>query len=614
MNAWKRLDERLSAGKGRTLWQFVKFNLVSLTVTILQLLLANLLPLAFDRVVSPLPLLLRGILRADALFPDGSKYVVNGVVTWGYVLPFLLANGLANIYGYFINMKTTFRGKGTRAGFAVYLVILFALILFATWMQGEIVAAMASSRIASLSRTLASFGAGVVAGGGALRARKTCTVPAEAGRRKGNNMNEKLFDYIAVCPTAFHTCAHSADMLRESGYTELCEAQRWEIVSGGKYFVTRNGSSLIAFRVPAGEIAGFMMTAAHGDSPAFKIKENAELPDGNYLRLSVEKYGGMLCAPWLDRPLSVAGRVLVSEGDKLSVKLVDLKDPCAIIPNVAIHMNRNANDGMSYNAAVDMLPVWMSSEKGSFRAAVAKVAGVTEDAIVTGDLFLYDPQKGVTLGEYISAPRLDDLQCAFSSLTAFLAAGESRSIPVCCIFDNEEVGSETKQGAASTFLYDTLTRLCAALGMDGSEYRRLVAGSFLVSCDNAHAVHPNHGEFADRNHTARMNGGVVIKYNANQRYTSDAVSAGIFRRICESAGVPVQYYANRADTPGGSTLGNISNTQVSLNAVDIGLAQLAMHSPFETAGAADTASLVKALTAFFEHSLVAERDGVYRFL
>ena len=150
--------------------------------------------------------------------------------------------------------------------------------------------------------------------------------------------------------------------------------------------------------------------------------------------------------------------------------------------------------------------------------------------------------------------------------------------------------------------------------MDGSEYRRLVAGSFLVSCDNAHAVHPNHGEFSDRNHTARMNGGVVIKYNANQRYTSDAVSAGIFRRICESAGVPVQYYANRADMPGGSTLGNISNTQVSLNAVDIGLAQLAMHSPFETAGAADTASLVKALTAFFEHSLVAERDGVYRFL
>ena len=427
-------------------------------------------------------------------------------------------------------------------------------------------------------------------------------------------MNEELFSYIAACPTAFHTCAHSAEMLRRAGYAELHESQRWDLVPGGRYFVTRNGSSLIAFRIPNGEMTGFMMTAAHGDSPAFKIKENAELADGNYLRLSVEKYGGMLCAPWMDRPLSVAGRVLVSEGNRLTVHLVDLKEPCAIIPNVAIHMNRNANDGLSYNAAVDMLPIWMNGKKGSFRSAVAENAGVPEDSIVTGDLFLYNPQKGTVFGEYISAPRLDDLQCAFGSLTAFLAAGESRAVSVCCIFDNEEVGSETKQGAASTFLFDTLTRLCSSLGMDGSEYRRLLANSFLVSCDNAHAVHPNHGEFADKNHTVRMNGGIVIKYNANQRYTSDAVSAGLFRTVCEKAGVPTQYYANRADMPGGSTLGNISNTHVSLNTVDIGLAQLAMHSPFETAGAADTALLVRALTTFFEHALVAERDGVYRFL
>lgn len=416
-------------------------------------------------------------------------------------------------------------------------------------------------------------------------------------------MNEKLFDYIAVCPTAFHTCAHSADMLRESGYTELCEARRWEIVPGGKYFVTRNGSSLIAFRVPAGEIAGFMMTAAHGDSPAFKIKENAELSDGNYLRLSVEKYGGMLCAPWLDRPLSVAGRVLVSEGDKLSVKLVDLKDPCAIIPNVAIHMNRNANDGMSYNAAVDMLPVWMSSEKGSFRTAVAKAAGVAEDAIVTGDLFLYDPQKGVTLGEYISAPRLDDLQCAFSSLTAFLAAGESRSIPVCCIFDNEEVGSETKQGAASSLLSDTLRRIALALGLGEEGYLRLLAQSFLVSADNAHAVHPNHPEYADMTNTPRMNGGVVIKFNANQRYTTDGVSCALFTAVCREAKAPVQVYANRSDLPGGSTLGSIATTKVSVPSVDIGLAQLAMHSCVETAGAADLDALVRAMTVYYGKTL-----------
>ena len=430
-----------------------------------------------------------------------------------------------------------------------------------------------------------------------------------------NESAKKLLDFMKKSPTRYQVVANFEAMLNEKGYEKLYTEKPWRLERGGKYYVSPNGSSIMAFRIPAEPTAGFMLSAAHSDSPTFKIKDNPEKAGAHYVQLTTERYGGALMSTWFDRPLSVAGRVLVrGENGRIATKLVNVDRDLLIIPNVAIHMNRNANDGMSYNAAVDMLPVWMSSEKGSFRAAVAKAAGVAEDAIVTGDLFLYDPQKGVTLGEYISAPRLDDLQCAFSSLTAFLSAGESRSIPVCCIFDNEEVGSETKQGAASTFLYDTLTRLCAALGMDGSEYRRLVAGSFLVSCDNAHAVHPNHGEFADRNHTARMNGGVVIKYNANQRYTSDAVSAGIFRRICESAGVPVQYYANRADMPGGSTLGNISNTQVSLNAVDIGLAQLAMHSPFETAGAADTASLVKALTAFFEHSLVAERDGVYRFL
>ena len=429
---------------------------------------------------------------------------------------------------------------------------------------------------------------------------------------------KRLFDFLAASPSCYHAVQALSDRLTQEGYTQLHEADAWTLTAGGKYFVTRNGSSLLAFRVPAGAPAGFLMAAAHTDSPTFKIKHNPEKKAGPYVQLSTEKYGGMLMGTWFDRPLSVAGRVVTAKDGKLETKLVDVDRDLLVIPSVAIHMNRAANDGIKLMANVDTLPLYgMQEAAGSFRSVVAAAAGVQEDEILGEDLSLYVRTRGTVFGakdEFVLAPRLDDLQCAFASLTAFLAAGESRAIPVCCIFDNEEVGSETKQGAASTFLYDTLTRLCAALGMDGSEYRRLVAGSFLVSCDNAHAVHPNHGEFADRNHTVRMNGGVVIKYNANQRYTSDAVSAGIFRRICESAGVPVQYYANRADMPGGSTLGNISNTQVSLNAVDIGLAQLAMHSPFETAGAADTASLVKALTAFFEHSLVAERDGVYRFL
>ena len=420
-------------------------------------------------------------------------------------------------------------------------------------------------------------------------------------------MNQRLFDYIAASPTAYHAVAHTAAILRAKGYTELCEASAWELTPGGCYFVTRNGSSLIAFRMPEGDFSGFMMTAAHGDSPCFKIKENGTLADPHYVRLSTEKYGGMLFAPWMDRPLSVAGRVTVRTENGLAVKTVDLAKPVAIIPNVAIHMNRAANDGMKYNPAVDMLPLVSTDKDTSLMAQVAEAAGADPLDIVTTDLFVYNPDKGVEWNDLISAPRLDDLQCAFASLIAFTEADKADNLPVYCLFDNEEVGSETKQGAASTFLFDVLTRIVP----DPLTYRRKIASGFLVSCDNAHAVHPNHPEYSDKNHSVYMNGGVVIKYNANQRYTTDAVSSGIFRLICEKANVPVQEYANRADMPGGSTLGNIANTQVSLNTVDIGLAQLAMHSAFETAGARDTAHMTNALKQFFETSLTMENNGNY---
>ena len=430
-------------------------------------------------------------------------------------------------------------------------------------------------------------------------------------------MNQSLFDYIAACPTAYHAVSHTAAILRNAGYTELPEHTAWNLEGGKGYFVTRNGSSLIAFRAPVTEdFSGFMMTAAHGDSPCFKIKENAEMSDGHHLRLSVEKYGGMLCSSWTDRPLSVAGRVIVRAEGGIATRLVDLVEPCAIIPNVAIHMNRNANDGMSYNPAVDMIPLCgEASDAGMLRKKVAEAIGVTEEDILTTDLFLYNPQRGVEWNGYVSAPRLDDLQCGFASLTAFLEAGQKEAapnaVPVFCLFDNEEVGSQTKQGAASTFLYDTLNRLCEAMGLTPADMGRKLASSFLVSCDNAHAVHPNHPEYKDANHAVYMNGGIVVKYNANQRYTTDGISAAIFGLICEQAGVPVQRYANRADMPGGSTLGNIANTQVSLNTIDIGLPQLAMHSAYETAGARDTELMVKALTAFFLSRITAEGGGTY---
>ena len=427
------------------------------------------------------------------------------------------------------------------------------------------------------------------------------------------SMNQKLFAYINDSVTPYQTVAHTAAMLRAQGYQPLGESADWNLEEGGRYYVTRNGSSLIAFRLPKKEFTGFMMAAAHCDSPSFKIKENEELAGANYVQLSVEKYGGMLCATWMDRPLSIAGRIMVRTEQGVESRLVDFKEVAAVIPNVAIHMNRNANDGMNYNAAVDMLPLFGNEEaKGSFRTRVAEKAGVKEEDILATDLFLYNPQPCQEWSSFVSAPRLDDLQCAFAALTAFSLAEESDSLPVYCLFDNEEVGSQTKQGAASTFLKDVLRRVTVCCGMDSSAYRRAVANSFLVSCDNAHAAHPNHPEHADKNHSVYMNKGVVIKYNANQKYTSDAVSAAIFRSICEEADVPVQRYANRADMAGGSTLGNIANTQVSLNTVDIGLPQLAMHSSYETAGAKDTEYLVKALTAFYGKSLKMEADGIYK--
>ena len=420
-------------------------------------------------------------------------------------------------------------------------------------------------------------------------------------------MNQELFSYIAASPTAFQAVAHTALLLEQAGYRPLRESEEWSIEPDGRHYVTRNGSSLVAFRLPPERPCGFMMTAAHSDSPTFKIKENAELPGENGVRLSVEGYGGMLCASWMDRPLSIAGRVMVRTEKGVAMRLVDLKEPIALIPNVAIHMNREANSGTKYNFAVDMQPLY--GEKETFRHRIAAAAGVAEDDLLTHDLFLYNPQPGVMWGDYISAPRLDDLQCAFASLQGFLTADESRSACVYCLFDNEEVGSQTKQGAAGTFLREALERICDGLGVT---LRTMAAGSFLLSCDNAHAVHPNHPEYADRNHSVRMNGGVVLKYNASQRYTTDAVSAALLQTVCQRAGVSLQRYANRPDMAGGSTLGSIANTQVSLNMADIGLAQLAMHSAFETAGAQDTAYMAQVLRTFFEASLQMDADGTYR--
>ncbi len=374
---------------------------------------------------------------------------------------------------------------------------------------------------------------------------------------------------------------------------------------GGKYFVTRNGSSLLAFRVPAGAPAGFLMAAAHTDSPTFKIKHNPEKKAGPYVQLSTEKYGGMLMGTWFDRPLSVAGRVVTAKDGKLETKLVDVDCDLLVIPSVAIHMNRAANDGFKLMANVDTLPLYgMQEASGSFRSVVAAAAGVKEDEILGEDLSLYVRTRGTVFGakdEFLLAPRLDDLGCVFGLLEGFLAAAPSGSVPVFCAFDNEEVGSGTKQGADSSFLTDTMARVGAALGADDAALRAAACRSFMVSADNAHAVHPNHPELADANEAPVLNGGVVVKHSP--RYATDAVSAAAFQEICRRAQVPTQHYANRPDQAGGATLGNIANTKLPVNTVDIGMAQLAMHSCFETMGSRDVAHFVRAVTACYEAAL-----------
>ncbi len=425
----------------------------------------------------------------------------------------------------------------------------------------------------------------------------------------------RMLDFIDRSVSPYHVTQNLKSMLCEAGYTELCEGDDWQLSKGGRYFVSRNLSSLIAFRVPTGKPTGFMMAASHSDSPTFKIKDQTEMAAPGYVRLNTERYGGMLCSTWLDRPLSVAGKIMVKEGTKLVTKLVSVDRDLLMIPNVAIHMNRNANDGFSYKANVDMIPLLgEESAKGSFRRIIAEAAGVSEEAIVSTDLFLVNRAKGTVWGaslEYVSAPRLDDLECAYTTMQGFLTAEDTTAIPMCAVLDNEEVGSTTKQGANSTFLSDTLERVCQCLAISRAEYCRLLSSSFMVSADNAHAVHPNHPEFSDPTNKVYMNRGIVIKYNASQRYTTDAVSDAIFTDICQKAGVTTQRYTNRADMPGGSTLGNIANTHVSVNTVDIGLAQLAMHSSYETAGVADVEAMTYAMTAFFSSSIRRISDGEY---
>lgn len=421
-----------------------------------------------------------------------------------------------------------------------------------------------------------------------------------------HNVSNGLATFLDNSPSCFHAIAYMRNELIKAEFTELFENEKWKICPGGSYFTIRNDSSLIAFSVPESSFRGMRIIASHSDSPTFKIKENPELEaDGHYICLNTERYGGMLCAPWFDRPLSVAGRVIIKDPATglFTAKLVNIDRDLLLIPSLAIHMNRDANTGYKYDPKKDLLPLYGSiTDKNTFMKTIANAAAVKENEILGHDLFLYNREKASIWGaseEFISCGRLDDLQCAYASLQGFLSGQKENFMAVHCVLDNEEVGSTTRQGAASAFLKDTLTRIFLCLNLDHEEYLIRLSESCMLSADNAHAVHPNHTDKSDPVSRPYLNQGIVLKFNAAQKYCTDGMSAAVFRDVCRQADVPVQIYTNRSDMAGGSTLGNISSTQVAINTADIGLPQLAMHSPYETAGIRDTEYLIRAAAAFF---------------
>ena len=419
------------------------------------------------------------------------------------------------------------------------------------------------------------------------------------------NYVEGLFSFIDKSPSPFHAIEAMKEMLIAAGFIEMQENKSWELEKGSSYFVVRNDSAIIAFKMPNEEFKGFHMVASHSDSPSFKIKENAELTlDKAYTKLNVEKYGGMIMSSWFDRPLSVAGRVYVNTEHGIEKKMIHFDEDLLVIPNLAIHMNREVNNGVKYSAQTDMCPVLSTTaDKTQFGTLLAEKAGVNTEDVLGQDLYLYTRQKGLVVGvdkDMIMSPRLDDLECAYSSMHAMIESTPGKFVNICAVLDNEEVGSGTRQGADSDFLYSTLKRIVYAMGGNEEAYMQAVAESFLISADNAHAVHPNHPEKADPTNRPVLNGGIVIKYSGNQKYTSDAFSGSVMKKLCMEAEVPYQVFYNHSDVLGGSTLGNISTAHVSVASVDIGLPQLAMHSAVETAGVKDVEYLVKVLKEFYK--------------
>jgi len=406
--------------------------------------------------------------------------------------------------------------------------------------------------------------------------------------------NSDLFKFLDASPTPFHAVSRMRAMLLEAGFEELHETVSWSLQEGARYFCIRNGSSLIAFTYPKMAQPGYLLLGAHTDSPNLKIKPKPIQRKEGVTQLAVEPYGGVLINPWFDRELSIAGKVVgVDAKGKVCESLVDLEAPVAIIPSLAIHLDPTANKERSVNLQTDIAPLLTCKDDFDFDAMLKKASNPELASVLSYELSLYDLQRAGYVGlerDFIASARLDNLLSCFVNLQTLLKADSESAVMIFCS-DHEEVGSESSSGAAGPFLEQLLRRLYT----NPETYTQMIRNSLMVSCDNAHAAHPNFSEKHEPGHKPRMNGGAVIKINANQRYASNAFSIAKFAKAAQDAEVAIQRYVTRSDMGCGSTIGPITATRLGIETVDVGLPTLAMHSIRELAGSKDAFELVKIL-------------------
>lgn len=414
-----------------------------------------------------------------------------------------------------------------------------------------------------------------------------------------------LMTFVKNSTTAFHAVQNGIAHLEKHGFQEINPTEKWDLSAGGKYYITKNDSSLIAFILGEDTLHhGFRIIASHSDSPSLRLKPSCEVKQNGYVKLNVEVYGGPILDTWFDRPLSIAGRVMLKGIDAFhpEMRLVDLKEPIAIIPNLAIHLQRG-KDKDAFSKQKDLQAIIAEDEAYTVKNHVAKLLAVSEDDILDYDLFLYECTEPQLVGEkksWISAPRLDNLAMAHASLEAISNTQNHAWTSLCVIFDNEEVGNRTKQGAASPWLRYIMERIMLQASQGREDYFIALEHSFLLSADLAHAVHPNRPEKHDPVNQPKLNQGPVIKISANQSYTSDSDSISVFEEICKNKNIPTQKFVNHSDQPGGSTIGPTNTSQIPIRAIDIGNPCLAMHAIREITGVSDHVFMIEAMKGFYE--------------